>query len=258
MAIIEMNIYSHALEMNMDIYGIIPDKEARNGYRKTLWLLHGGNGDHGDWLRATRVNELANERGIAIIMPGAHDSCFVDMRHGGAYSQYVGSELPGLVRRFLPQLSDRQEYNALAGFSNGGYGALRVGMTYPGNYGYVGGFAAGDKADKVFVDDGSRMARERICMFGEGDIKETEYSIRYQAHKNLEMLITLPRVYHACGKFDPWRDMNERVRDMFQGLEGDPYKYQYREYAVHAHTNPFRERALEDFLDYIGWKECAG
>ncbi|MBP3542647.1 MAG: hypothetical protein J6J86_00295, partial [Lachnospiraceae bacterium] len=129
MSVIEMNLYSHVLKMDMDIYGIIPDKAGNNKKVRTLWLFHGGNGDHGDWLRATRVNEIANERGIAIIMPGVHDSCFVDMKHGGAYSSYVGGELPVLVRRFLPMLSDKQEDNALAGFSNGGYGALRVGMT---------------------------------------------------------------------------------------------------------------------------------
>lgn len=257
MSVIEMNLYSHILEMDMDIYGIIPDKAGNNKKVKTLWLFHGGNGDHGDWLRATRVNEIANERGIAIIMPGVHDSCFVDMKHGSAYSSYVGGELPALVRRFLPMLSDKQEDNALAGFSNGGYGALRVGMTYPENYGYIGGFAAGDKADKEFVNDGSRMARERICMFGDGDIKETEYCIHYQAKKNLDLLITLPKVYHACGRFDPWRDMNEQVRDMFRSFEGNPYHYNYKEYSIHAHTNPFRERALEDFLDHIGWRVCS-
>lgn len=253
MAVIEMNAYSQVMGMDMDIYVILPEKQMTERSCKTLWLFHGGNGDHGDWLRATRINEIAAEREIAVIMPGVHDSCFVDMKHGGAYSKYVGEELPKLVRSFFPIISDKQQDHAVAGFSNGGYGALRVGMTYPQNYGYVGGFAAGDKADKIFENDGSRMARERICMFGEGDIKETEYSITCQAKKNLNQDSSLPVVYHACGRFDPWRDMNEMVRDMYKSLEGDPYSYHYKEYPVHAHTNPFRERALEDFLDYIHW-----
>lgn len=252
MAVIEMSLYSHVLGMDMDIYAILPEQGREKGCR-TLWLFHGGNGDHGDWLRATRINDIANERNIAVLMPGVHDSCFVDMKHGGAYSTYVGEELPGLVRKFFPMLSDKQENNAVAGFSNGGYGALRVGMTYPQNYGYVGGFAAGDKADKIFINDGSRMARERICMFGDGDIKQTEYCISYQAKKNLSVSVPLPVVYHACGRFDPWKGMNEQVRDVFRSLEGNPYHYFYKEYTVHAHTNPFRERALEDFLNYIGW-----
>lgn len=252
MAVIEMNLYSHVLEMDMDLYIVLPKEMQENKYR-TLWLFHGGNGDHGDWLRSVRIDDIANERGIAIIMPGVHNSCFVDMKHGGAYGTYVGRELPELVRKFFPALSGQQKDNAAAGFSNGGYGVLRLAMTYPEIYGYVGGFAAGDKADKEFVNDGSCMARERICMFGDGDIKETEYSIGFQARKNLASQITLPVVFHACGRFDPWRDMNEKVRDVFQSFEGNPYSYQYKEYTVHAHTNPFRERALEDFLDHIGW-----
>lgn len=252
MAVIEMNIYSQVLNMNMDVCCIFPD-EIPKGNIKTLWLYHGGSGDHEDWMRATRINDLAAEHKIAVVMPWVHQSCFVDMEHGGRYGTYAGEELFEIIHTLMPALSDNRKDNALSGFSNGGYGSLITGMTYPKLYGYIGAFAAGDKSDNEFLNDGSQRDLDRIVLFGDGDMKETKYCIPFRADRILKTGDECPCIYHGCGKFDPWMDKNMLLRRYFEGLADNPFSYHFKEYTMHAHTNIFRERALEDFLDYIRW-----
>lgn len=45
---------------------------------KTLYLLHGWDGNHEDWIQNTRIVELATKYGIAVIMPSGENSFYVD------------------------------------------------------------------------------------------------------------------------------------------------------------------------------------
>lgn len=249
MSFIEMSLYSDTLQMNVDVDMVLP--AALPGKKlKVLWLYHGGYGDHGDWVRYTNAVRMAEERGIAVVMPNVHNSCFVDMVNGPAYGTYVGVELPVLLRSMFTNLSEDRLDNYVCGFSNGGYGCIKIGLTYPETFGFVGAFAAGDQEDNAFPDDGRDWSRNRIAMFGKGEIKGTEYSLKHCARELLREKRVLPTVYHACGQFDPWHDKNQLVRGFFEGLEGNPFHYHYVEYEGLGHTNVFRETALNDFLNH--------
>lgn len=261
MALIETHIFSEVLGMEMAVNVILPQEKqpyTGSGKLKVLWLLHGGSGDETGWLRMSSIERYALEYGIAVIIPGVLNSCFTDMKHGGRFFTYISEELPKVLQHMFPRLSSRTEDNYISGLSNGGYGCLKIGLSRPDLYSAIGAFSAGDKCDVPFVNDGSQRAKERIILFGEGNIKNTENDLKALGREALKKGIPLPRVYHACGSADPWLDLNEIMRDFFTGLEGNPYDYKYHEAEGMAHTWDFWDMEVLRFFDYLGLKKNEG
>ncbi|CAM3733296.1 alpha/beta hydrolase [Marinicrinis lubricantis] len=260
MAWMETHIFSEVLGMEMQVNVILPqEKQPYRGYGKlkVLWLLHGGSGDHSVWLRMSRIEHYANQYGIAVILPGVFNSCYTNMAHGGRYFTYMTEELPFILRHLFPRLSEDRNDNYISGLSNGGYGCLRVGLARPDLYAAIGAFSAGDKSDIAFVNDGSPRAYDRILLFGEGEIKNTENDLKFLGRKALDEGLSLPKVYHACGSEDPWLDLNERVREFFLSIEGNPYHYHYREADGHGHTWEFWDEEVVRFLEHIGLQKTS-
>jgi putative tributyrin esterase len=261
MAWLETHLYSEVLGMEMTVNVILPQEKqpyTESGKLKVLWLLHGGSGDHTGWLRMSSAERYALDYGVAVVIPGVHNSCFTDMAHGGKYFTYMTEELPGALRRLLPRLSEAREDNYISGFSNGGYGCLRIGLARPDLYAAIGAFSAGDKSDIPFANDGSRKAIDRIILFGEGSLKNTDNDLKHLGREALRRGTPLPAVYHACGSLDPWLDLNELMRDFFSGLEGNPYRYQYHEAEGYGHTWDFWDMELLRFFDYLGLQRVPG
>lgn len=255
MALIETHLYSEVLGMEMEVNVVLPQEKlpySGDGKLKVVWLLHGGSGDSTAWLRMSSVERYAVENGVAVIVPGVMQSCSTDMVHGGRFFTYLTDELPQVLRHMFPRLSASREDNYIAGFSNGGYGCLKAGLGRPDLYAAIGAFSAGDKSDIAFVNDGSQRARDRIELFGEGSIVDTDNDLKHLGREALRKGSPLPRVYHACGSLDPWLDLNEIVRDFFLSLEGNPYHYCYHEAEGHGHTWEFWELELVRFFSWIG------
>jgi putative tributyrin esterase len=255
MALIETHIFSEVLGRDVVVNVILPQERqpyTGDGKLKVLWLFHGGSGDETAWLRMSSIERYAIEYGIAVVVPGGLNSCYTDMMHGGNYFKYVTDELPYVLRHMFPRLSHMREDNYLSGFSNGGYGCLRVGLGRPDLYAAIGAFSAGDKSDIAFINDGSPRSRERIILFGEESIKNTDNDLKYLGRKAIENGESLPKVYHACGSKDPWLDLNEIVRDFFLGLEGNPFSYRYHQAEGHGHTWEFWDMEILRFFEYLG------
>jgi len=261
MASIEAHIYSEVLAMDTEVNIILPQEKQPyqgNGRFRVLWLLHGGSGDATAWQRMSAIERYAVQYGIAVVMPGGMYSCFTDMAHGGRFFTYLTEELPGIVRSMFPRLSPAREENYISGFSNGGYGCLKAGLSRPDLYGAIGAFSAGDKADVPFANDGSRRSLDRIAVFGGGSLEGTDFDLKHLGRKSLARGGSLPRVYHACGSEDPWLVLNHKVRDFFGGLDGNPYDYQYHEAEGMGHAWEFWETELLRFFEALGLEEADG
>jgi putative tributyrin esterase len=255
MALIETHFFSEILGMDMEVNLILPQEKqpySGDGKLKVLWLLHGGSGDNTAWLRMSSIERYALEYGIAVVVPGGLNSCYTDMKHGGRFLTYVADELPHILRHLFPRLSALREDNYISGLSNGGFGCLRVGLARPDLYAAIGAFSAGDKSDVPFVNDGSPRSRDRIIVFGDGSLKNTDNDLKHLGREALKKVISVPRVYHACGSVDPWLDLNEMMRDFFAGLEGNPYDYQYHETEGMGHAWEFWDMEIVRFFEYLG------
>ena len=139
MAFLEFNYYSKALKKRVILNIILPEvgKTAEGigigntGTYKTLYLLHGLSGNRMDWMRNTSIERYAAKYGIAVVMPEVDRSWYTDTAYGANYFTFVAEELPEVCRGYFNGMSAKREDNYVAGLSMGGYGALKVALTYP-------------------------------------------------------------------------------------------------------------------------------
>jgi putative tributyrin esterase len=142
MALIHCDFFSNVLGLSSSICVILPEPkrdvdgkiiEEPPAKYATLYLLHGMSDDHTIWQRRTSIERYAAQYKLAVVMPAVGRSSYTDMANGLRYFTYVTEELPVIARSLFP-LSDKREDNFVAGLSMGGYGALKIAMTYPERY----------------------------------------------------------------------------------------------------------------------------
>ncbi len=134
MPFLQMNFKSEALHQNTTINVLLPSDAE--GKFKTLWLLHGLNGDHTDWMRMTSVQRYARKYKLAVVMPCVDRSWYTDTAYGKNYFTYITKELPSVCEKYFGGYSRKQEDNLIIGLSMGGYGALKCALTYPEQYSF--------------------------------------------------------------------------------------------------------------------------
>ena len=228
MALISVNFYSEALKMQCELSVIIPQKSARGeigitsgaskeGKYKCLYLLHGLSDDHTCWTRRTSIERYAQEYGVAVVMPCGARSFYTNMKHGGAYYDYVAKEVPRIVREFF-NVSDRREDNVIAGNSMGGYGALKIGMRESDSFGYAAGLSTvADIAEFLTM---SRAAGVGAPIFGD-DMCIPDDDELFALANALEKKDVKPHIYMGVGKQDYLYEANQRLKAHIESLSLD-------------------------------------
>lgn len=226
MAFIQVNFVSKTLFRTVPVNVILPtDKlmgEDSNPSRtfKTLYLLHGLLGNYTDWVNHTRIQEWAEERNLAVIMPSGDNSFYVD-NPVSKNGEFIGQELLDATRAMFP-LSHRREDTFIAGLSMGGFGALRNGLVYHRNFGYIAGLSSAVCLFEEPLDAEGRNIGSEDAAFG--DMKEamkTDKNPRIAFQKLLkekeqDSSVELPRIYLACGTEDFLISSNHAYRKMFE------------------------------------------
>jgi putative tributyrin esterase len=264
MAFMRVELFSQALNRSVSVEVVIPQavtkeiglqsREAKDGKHPVLWLLHGATDDHTTWQRRTSIERYAAQMGLAVVMPAAHLSSYSNMAHGGAFYDYIAKELPEFMYEMFP-LSTKREDNFIAGNSMGGYGAMKIGIANPDKYSVIGCFSAGAENGKprenisggMFGDDVHKL--RQYLLYGGKDMTKTYMDTYYLAEKNKD-LSELPRIYHTCGSEDFLIDEAHKMRDFFQGMEGNPYRYIYEEYKG-IHGWEYWDAHVQDFLRFL-------
>ena len=105
---------------------------------KTLYLLHGLFGSDDIFLANTTIQKFAEDHNLAVVLPSGENSFYVDHPNSHKYyGEFIGHELVEMTRNIFP-LSHKKEDTYLAGFSMGGYGAIRNGLKYYNTFGAIG------------------------------------------------------------------------------------------------------------------------
>lgn len=101
-----------------------------------LFLLHGSGGDIHDWdFVFPLMDSLIREKIIApfvAVSPASGTSWWVDGKKPFE-SAFIRELIPYVTEKF--NLSHNRDFRCIAGFSMGGYGALRYGLMYPELFG---------------------------------------------------------------------------------------------------------------------------
>ena len=218
MALIQVNYVSKALFRTVPLNVILPadkfDADTNRylldeNYRfKTLYLLHGLLGNYTDWVSKTGIQTWAEKKNLAVVMPSGDNAFYFKSRTPwNDYGTFIGEELVEMTRRMFP-LSDKREDTFIAGLSMGGFGALRNGIVYSKNFGYVAGLSA---ALHIF-DDLSEEAN--IGLFGNiAEESKTNINPRVAVEEMLREKRQIPHFYMACGLKDDLLPASVDFRD---------------------------------------------
>lgn len=179
---------------------------------KTLYLLHGMFGNCDVFPANTVIQEFAENHHLAVVLPSCDNSFYLDKPNEFLYySEYVGEELIDFTRSIFP-LSTKREDTFIAGFSMGGYGAIRTGLKYSEKFSKIGAISpalithylneAVDDLDDIM--DSKQYAQS---VFGPldkviGSDKDPQYLIEQLLLENKE----IPDLYMAVGKDDFLKD----------------------------------------------------
>ena len=212
---------------------------------KTLYLLHGLYGSDDIFLANTSIQKFAEDHGIAIVIPCGENSFYVDNEKAHAYyGEYVGQELLDITRNIFP-LSDKREDTFIAGFSMGGYGAIRNGLKYHENFSKIGMISPALITDDIagYGDDSNVLRSRGFYESIFGDLDEVEGSDMDPKYL-IENCPDIPDIYMACG-----------IDDFLFRKSADFYMY-LRETGVDAtfvgdegeHTWEFCDKYIKEFI----------
>lgn len=176
---------------------------------RTLYLLHGLYGSDDIFLANTSIQKFAEDAGIAVVIPCGENSFYLNhLKSHELYADYVGQELLDITRNIFP-LSCKREDTFIAGFSMGGYGAIRNGLKYSHNFSKIGAVSAALITDDVhLLDENNNVLYSRSfaeCCFGNLDeVIGSDVDPKYL----IEHTKNIPEIFMACGYDDFLYDKN--------------------------------------------------
>ena len=258
MAIVTTSFQSEELMRMVTFSAIIPthvksyyDPEAKvkpeNKPLKTLYLLHGWNGNHEDWIQKTTIIELANQYNLAVIMPSGENSFYVDHPSADNYGKFIGEELVEVTRDLFP-LSHKREDTFIGGLSMGGYGALRNGFKYDQTFSKVVAQSSRilHKKDPYhdLVEDNPINRRIWHLLSSKSYADLTNDMDIYSLIKESE---NKPALFLTCGTEDHLYSEN---KDLHDWLETQKITHLYSE-KPGDHSWPFWENAIKEAIPWM-------
>ena len=216
MAFLQIQFFSAALNVASTVNVILPEGDQGIGVSasagaelpKVMYLLHGYSDDHSIWMRRTSVERYAAPHNLAVIMPAVNHSYYCNEAHGERYWDYVSEELPRVMHRFL-RLSDRPEDTYVAGLSMGGYGAMRLALTYPERFAAAASFSgAVNMIQELKAMPANRLENWQRVL---GDLSKapgSEVDLMHLMKANASAP-KKPRLYVSCGTADFLYDQHQ-------------------------------------------------
>ena len=214
MAVFDITLFSNMLHRQVPLTAILPVEELmipgfpvtdKSKPFRSLYLLHGFSGTHTDWLRGSRIEQLAMMHNIAVFCPSGENSFYLDDTDRDAlYEQYICKELIDFTRRVFP-LSREPKDTYVGGLSMGGYGAIFSGLKHPEVFGSIIALSSAlitDGIADIINQPDNPIARPSyyIHTFGQPEtIKGGDADPKTLASKVLASGGPIPSLYMACG-----------------------------------------------------------
>ncbi len=245
MAFLECQIKSNELDMSISVNVIYPEHIKDLKQVKVLYLLHGYTGHYMDWMRQTAIERYASAYDICVVMPSVHNSYYTNNTLGVNYFNFVALELPGIIERMF-HVSTKKEDRFVCGLSMGGYGALKIGLTYPNKYQKIASLSGAIDVDRLYELNENHPKKGLFDLsFGKFPIKGTTNDIYHL----VELAVDenhMPDLYLACGKDDFLYEDHLRFK-AFLNEKNVPF--------IHKETSGGHEWRLWDLYiqDVLSW-----
>lgn len=268
MALMQLSLISKSLGMCTSVSVLVPQSRPEgefDGY-PVLYLLHGMQGDHTDWIRRTNIERYAAEKNLAVIMPSVLNSGYANMAHGQKWYDYVAKELPEFMKAMLPITRDPKK-TYIAGLSMGGRGSMMIGLQNPERYAAVGVLSAGRRFVRKELETGPampQMPRESFSLnpafqpaplneaiYGSAKAKELieiEDQLFQKVEEELKKGARMPRFFHATGTEDPLYPGVQEARAFFEAHPQIDYTYKE---GPGTHNWAFWDTYIQEFLSWL-------
>jgi S-formylglutathione hydrolase FrmB len=206
MPLLECFFQCKALRQEKAMHVLVPNgKRPPEGF-PVLYLLHGLSESHTSWLRKTRFEFCAANAGLLVVMADAGRSFY-----NREYWTFFAHELPELVSNMFP-VDTRRKSTFVAGQSMGGFGALKLALTYPGRFAAVAALSPVTDINSFLSDAPQSHVKlpELESYFGPLSQVRGGGNDLFRLASGTAVM---PRVYLTCGKKDFLLPQNRRFRD---------------------------------------------
>lgn len=132
------SLYSNVLNRIWKYNLYLPQKYAESDSMKIIYLLHGSGGNENDWNQGiTIIDSLIKDNIISqmiAVSPASGTSWWVDGIEPFERA-FIDDLIPHIEKKY--KVNRSRSGNYIAGFSMGGYGALRYALTYPNKFSFA-------------------------------------------------------------------------------------------------------------------------
>lgn len=217
-------------------YGLVTSRATRY---PVLYMLHGWGGDYDSWLTRSSLGLYAAEHRLIVVTPEGGKGWYTDAPGGEPYESHLLRELlPDVDGRF--RTINNRRGRGVAGYSMGGYGALKLGFRHPELFAFAGSTSGA-------LDAAARVGEESIeRAFGEaGGATRFENDLPRLAREFPEARRgALPYLYLDCGLRDEWFEVN---RDFAATLAARRITHEYRQLPG-EHVWPYWDAQAREIL----------
>lgn len=219
-------------------YGLITSRGIRY---PVLYLLHGWSGHYNSWLNETALAQYASEHTLIIVTPEGENGWYTDSATvpSDQYETYFTKELiPDVDTRF--RTIRNRGGRAVAGYSMGGYGALKFGLKHPEVFCFVASMSGAFDATSRTDDNSITQA------FGEPNSPTRQANDLQRLVRDFpaERQALLPYFYLDCGSEDAWLETN---RELANTLLERKIAHDYRQLPG-GHVWPYWDQQVREVL----------
>lgn len=243
------SMYSQSLKSYSKFNVVLPPNYYTSDDRyTTIYLLHGYGGGYNDWVTKTNLAYYAKNCNFIIVTPDGQNSWYVNSteKKNSNYEDYIIKDLiPHISKNY--RALDTRHGRVIAGLSMGGYGAIRLGIKYPGSFFYAAAFSGAFHVIERIRDgkENSTLVTDSKKIFGatETDLWKDGSTQTLLEKANIN---SLPYLYISCGKDDS-QQLLESNRALVQTLQQKKILYEYHELPG-AHNWVYWEKGVIDLL----------
>ena len=234
-------------------YGVVLPTEYKSPTARlvrypVIYLLHAYTGHYSSWHKNPDVAAWANRYRVIIVTPEGNEGWYTDSATvpTNKYESYVVKELiPDVDRRYRTVAS--RQGRSIAGFSMGGFGAVKFAVKYPATFVFAASLAGGmDLASitETRLNELGRVGRSIAAAFGPMDSATRSANDLFGILNKLTAAAAarVPYLYIACGDKDSTVESNRNFIELLSRLH---IAHEYHELSGGHDLAIFRDRVPE-------------
>ncbi len=218
--------YSPSQGHDTPYMALIPDSLVGKTDIPYVLITHGMTDTVESWLWGTKIEQYLEDHRFAAALTFAANSYYTDMADGEPYFTTVSEDLPNFLSETYG-FSKKREHRFIMGNSMGGYGALKLALSFPESFSAAVSLSGVTDLVYRFVDQGF-WPEDGVKNWGE-NYKETLDGSKHDLYRLVRDVEASgkarPALLQICGTEDYLYPDNQRFREFMSRRGGWNYEY---------------------------------